>query len=94
MTSFYYTILMWKENRVKKWILSFIKKIDEHFIKYEIALKEWNEWRIAYYNREIEFWFFGNIDKAVSQINIDTEIAAIILDRKKKRHEIKVIPLS
>lgn len=71
-----------------------LKKIDEHFIKYQLALDEENDGRINYYNKEIEFGFFDNLDKAASQIHLDEETKQLILDRKTKRHEIKHLPLS
>ena len=85
---------MGKEKRVLKWIQSYLERIDEHFDKFDDAYQKGDKWLLKHYIKEIDFSFFGNIQKVSSKLRISSQLEQHILDRKKKRDERKNLPLN
>jgi hypothetical protein len=85
---------MGKEKRVRKWIISYLEKIDEHFVKFDTAYHNGNRWLVRHYIKEINYGFFGNIDKSQKNIRIDSDLHTAILLRQNQRNERKNLPLS
>ena len=85
---------MWKEKRIRKSIISYLQRIDEHFIKFDEAHKFGNLWLIRHYIKEIDYAFFANIEKSLKNIRLSEDLQQAILLRQQQRDDRKNLPLS
>lgn len=80
---------MWENKKIIKWIYSTFQEIEEHFVKFENAVKLNDIRRINYYVKEIENKFFTTLDGKIKEIRKSHEIHSQYLVYKQQRNDIK-----
>lgn len=74
--------------------MSYLKNIDEHFVKFDEAYDRHDYGLVRHYIKEIDYAFFGNITKSVQWIRLPEDLQHAILLRQQQRHERKNLPLN
>lgn len=83
---------MWSRKKHLKSIRSYLKKIEEHFLKIQdaIDIRDYN-WYI-YYLKEMKSNFFDNIEKERKKVRLDDDMKETLLSTKQRFDDLKSIP--